>query len=116
MRKLIQSLFLVVAMLMMTLPAHAGMVGTAQLQAAAPASVAIDVAAERLWIEQQLVRGGVPQGDAQGRVAALTDAQVVALHQRIEQEPAGGNALVILILIGIIAEMAGWIDIVPDWP
>ena len=116
MRKLIQSLFLVMATLMMTLPAQAGMVGTAQLQSAPPAPASIDIAAERLWIEQQLVLGGVPQADAQGRVAALTDAQVQALHQRIEQEPAGGNALVILILIGIIAEMAGWIDIVPDWP
>lgn len=96
------------------LPAQAGMVGTAQM--ASGSTLAVELAAigeQRAWIEQQLIAGGVSEADALQRVAAMTDAQVVELHRRIDAEPAGGNAIVWLLVILLITELAGWTDIIP---
>ncbi|MDJ0777035.1 MAG: PA2779 family protein [Gammaproteobacteria bacterium] len=96
------------------LPAQAGMVGTAQM--ASGSTLAVELAAigeQRAWIEQQLIAGGVNEADALQRVAAMTDAQVVELHRRIDAEPAGGNAIVWLLVILLITELAGWTDIIP---
>ena len=46
----------------------------------------------------------------------MTCASVIDLQQRIDELPAGGNALVILILILVITELMGYTDIVPGWP
>lgn len=116
MRKILHCLLFVMATFFVTLPAQAGMVGTAQMQAGSASINLLDVPGQRQWIEQQLVIGGVPQADAQSRVASMTDAQVASIHQRIEQEPAGGNTLVIILLILVITELMGWTDIVPSFP
>ncbi len=96
------------------LPAQAGMVGTAQM--ASDSTLAVEFAGiceQRAWIEEQLIAGGVDEADALQRVAAMTDAQVVELHRRIEAEPAGGNALFWIVVILLITELAGWTDIIP---
>ena len=47
----------------------------------------------------------------------MTDAQVIKIHQRIDEAPAGGaDALIIVILILVITELMGYTDIVPNWP
>ena len=96
------------------LPAQAGMVGTAQMANDSMLTVELaGIGEQRAWIEQQLIAGGVEEADALQRVAAMTDAQVVELHRRIEAEPAGGNAVVWLLVILLISELAGWTDIIP---
>ena len=96
------------------LPAQAAMVGTVQMASDSTLTVEFaGIGEQRAWIERQLIAGGVGESDALQRVAAMTDAQVVALHQRIEAEPAGGNAVVWLLVILLITELAGWTDIVP---
>jgi hypothetical protein len=115
-KKLIQCLLIAATVMAVSLPSQAAMVGTAQLQAN---QVVLDfgsITAQRDWIEEQLVVGGVDATDASLRVAALTDAQVLKIHQRIDKEPAGGNTLVIIFLILIITELMGITDIVPNWP
>lgn len=115
-KKLLQCLLIATAVITVSLPSQAAMVGTAQLQAN---QVAIDfgsITAQRDWIKEQLVTGGVDTVDASLRVAALTDAQVLNIHQRIDKEPAGGNVLVIIFLILVITELMGITDIVPNWP
>jgi len=115
-KKFIQCLLIVTAAMAVSLPSQAAMVGTAQLQAG---ELAIDFASinvKRDWITQQLVIGGVDNAAAKLRVAALTDAQIVKIHQRIDEEPAGGNILVIIFLILVITELMGVTDIVPNWP
>jgi hypothetical protein len=115
-KKLIQCLLIATTVMAVSLPSQAAMVGTAQLQAN---QVVLDfgsITAQRDWIEEQLVVGGVDATDASLRVAALTDAQVLKIHQRIDKEPAGGNTLVIIFLILIITELMGITDIVPNWP
>jgi len=116
-KKLLQCLFLAAVVTAVSLPSQAAMVDTAQPQAS---QVSIDfnsVAAKRDWIKEQLVKGGVDAADASLRVAALTDVQVLKIHQRIDKEPAGGNAtLLIIFLILVITELTGVTDIIPNWP
>jgi hypothetical protein len=115
-KKFLQCLFFATVVTAVSLPSQAAMVGTSQLQAS---ELAIDfgsINAKRDWITQQLVVGGVDNAVAKLRVAALTDAQVLKIHQRIDKEPAGGNTLVIIFLILVITELLGVTDIVPNWP
>ena len=114
--KFMRCLLVAVTALAVSLPGQAGMVGTAQLQDSQLSVDLGNIAAKRSWIEQQLVLGGVEATDATTRVAAMTDAQVIKIHQRIDEAPAGGNAVVILILILVITELMGYTDIVPNWP
>ena len=115
-KKFLQSLFFAAVVTAVSLPSQAAMVDTAQLQVS---QVNIDfssITAKRDWITEQLVKGGVDAADATLRVAALTDVQVLKIHQRIDQEPAGGNVLIIIFLILVITELMGITDIVPNWP
>ncbi len=110
----LRGLLTLLACVAVSLPAQAGMVGTAQMAGGSPLAVELaGIGEQRAWIEQQLIAGGVGEADALQRVAAMTDAQVIALHQRIDAEPAGGNAVVWLLVILLITELAGWTDIIP---
>jgi hypothetical protein len=115
-KKLLQCLLIAAAVMAVSLPSQAAMVGTAQLQTNQVSMDFGSITAQRDWIKQQLVVGGVDAVDAALRVAALTDAQVLKIHQRIDKEPAGGNTLVIIFLILVITELMGITDIVPNWP
>ena len=102
-------------MLLITLPSQAAMIDTAQMQSPAIAMVDVQaVAQQRNWIRQQLEIGGVSKSNAQLRVAAMTDAQVLKIHQRIDEAPAGVSTLIIVILLLVITELLGYTDIVPD--
>ena len=112
--KILQCLLVALAVLGLSLPGQAAMVGTAQLQSDLAQLDLGDIGAKRDWIREQLVLGGVEEALAIQRVAAMTDAQVLELHQRIEQQPAGGaDALVWLLVILLVSELAGWTDIIP---
>ena len=115
--RVFRCLLIACAALAVSLPSHAAIVGTAQIQ---NAQIAIDlgsIAEKRVWITEQLVVGGVNAVDAEQRVAGMTDAQVVQIHQRIDESPAGGaDALIIIILVLVITELMGYTDIIPNWP
>ena len=116
-KHVMQCLLIAVVVMGVSLPSQAAMVGTAQLQAGELAADFAGISAKRDWIMQQLVVGGVDNTLAKSRVAALTDAQVLEIHQRIDKEPAGGNStLIIIFLILVITELMGVTDIVPNWP
>ena len=115
-KKFIQCLLIITAAMAVSLPSQAAMVGTAQLQTGELAIDFAGISAKRDWITRQLLIGGVDNDAAKQRVAALTDAQVLKIHQRIDKEPAGGNVLVIIFLILVITELMGVTDIVPNWP
>jgi len=115
-KKLLQCLLIAAAVIAVSLPSRAAMVDTAQLQANKVVRDFGSITAQRDWIKEQLVAGGVDAADASLRVVALTDAQVLKIHQRIDQEPAGGNTLVIIFLILVITELMGVTDIIPNWP
>ena len=113
MRNIIRCLLIGFTALVVSMPSQAAMVGTAQMQANPQSIELLDIAGQRHWIEEQLVLGGVPRIDAVNRVVAMTDAQVASLHQRIEQEPAGGNVLLIIVLVVLFTELMGYTDFLP---
>jgi len=112
-KRIIRFLFIAFACIATSLPAQAGMVGTAQMQNQAMAIDFADIARQRDWIAAQLEAGGVDKTLAVQRVAAMTDTQVIELHQRIDQQPAGGNAVVVILLILLFTELMGYTDIFP---
>ncbi|MDH3759394.1 MAG: PA2779 family protein [Gammaproteobacteria bacterium] len=114
-----RGLLVVIAALATSLPSQAAMVGTAQMQAGPAAIELTDVAQQREWIRQNLVKGGVSETVAVTRVAAMTDAQVAEVHQRIDELPAAGSTGEVIIIIGlilVITELMGYTDIIPNWP
>ena len=98
--------------------ARAELVGT--LQAVSSAGTrADDVATVHAALAREQVRGrmaalGVDPADVETRVARLTDAELQTLADRIDQLPAGGDALAVIgvvFLVLIILEVVGVIDI-----
>lgn len=112
-KKLIRYLLIAFGALLVSLPSHAAMVGTAQLQVGQAEIDLASIKEKRDWIRQQLITGGVNTADAKLRVAAMTDAQILQLHQRFETEPAGGNVVLAIVLIILITELTGVTDIIP---
>ncbi len=82
-----------------SLPGQAAMVSTANIQADSVVPDISDIASKRQWIKEQLVKGGVSEINANLRVRALIDTQVTALYQRINEKPAGGSAVGLLVLV-----------------
>ena len=111
---MLRCLLVALACLGLGLPAQAAMVGTAQIHADPAALPQGDILAQREWIREQLIVGGVDEADAGMRVAAMTDSQVRQLHQRIDENPAGGNVLLWIVVILLITELTGVTDFVPS--
>ncbi len=118
-RQMLRCLLVIAAALAMSLPSHAAMVGTAQMQANPAAIELVDVTQQREWIRDNLVKGGVSESLAITRVASMTDAQVAEVHRRIDEMPAAGDAGTTILIIGlvlVITELMGYTDIFPNWP
>lgn len=65
-------------------------------------------------VRKQMIDLGVNPGDAQARVAALTDSELQALDQRIDSMPAGGDVLAVIgivFIVLLILELTGVINI-----
>lgn len=98
-------------------PAVAGIVGTADAVAAVQQQehrrVVQDVMA-RAEVRDQMVTMGVDPAEVDGRIAALTDAELATLAGHIDGAPAGGDALAvvgIVFVVLMILEFTGVIDI-----
>lgn len=100
-------------------PVQAGMVGTAQALAAEQSRVDRDELVsllEREDLQRQLSALGVDVQHAQERVAALTDAEVARINQRVAELPAGASALGVVLfifIVFIITDALGVTDIFP---
>jgi hypothetical protein len=107
---------LALALIVLTagLPAQAGMVATDQIQKSGVATEFVDVSTQRDWIEARLLQGGIAQPEAINRVSAMTDVEVAQIYQRIDEAPAGGNILVIALVIFAVLEITGYIDVIPE--
>lgn len=113
MKKIMTSALLAIISLLVVLPGQAAMVGTAQLQ---QQTISVDLQGmpqKREWIHQQLLSAGVGASDASRRVGAMTDMQVAQIHQRIDQVPAGGNVILVILLALVITDVLGYTDIFP---
>jgi hypothetical protein len=61
-----------------------------------------------------MVALGVDPAEVNGRLAALTDAEIAVLARKLDQLPAGGDALAVLgivFLVLLVLELTGTIDI-----
>jgi hypothetical protein len=85
-----------------------------------------DAAADRALVLQTLQRPevqarlqnlGVDPQAARARVAALTDAEVAALAEKIDTAPAGGNDVLVVALIAflvlLMTDILGYTNIFP---
>jgi len=67
-------------------------------------------------VKQRLLAQGVDAADVKARVDALSDSEVQTLAQRIDQLPAGGDGLGIIVFIFVlllITDILGFTDVFP---
>lgn len=97
--------------------ANAGVIGTeaAMLsQERAERIERIHSVLSRDSVQEQLERLGVDPDAAKARVASLSDAELVALDERMHELPAGAGALEVLgivLLVLLVLEIVGVTDI-----
>ena len=98
--------FLAIAMLMLPFQTgQAGMIGTDQAIAAASSQTDRNVVLNFLNRSQtvnEFQALGLDAGAARDRVAAMTDAEVGSLAGKINAVPAGGDGVVVIILVALI--------------
>lgn len=102
-----------------TAPAQAALVGSGEVLSEARAQVdrqqLVDMI-QRDEVGARLEAMGVDPADARARVERMTDAEIAALQQRIDQMPAGGDALGVVLfvfLVFVITDALGATDIFP---
>jgi hypothetical protein len=100
----------------MQAPAAAGVVGTADAIASqdSGARAVVDATLARADVRAELERMGVDAAAIEGRLDALSEAEVATLAGQIGDAPAGGDALAVIgivFVVLIILELVGVIDI-----
>lgn len=97
---------LLVSMGMVSLPAQAVMISTEEaVQLAMPAGnerAAVNALMARADVQAELARFGVDPALAADRVAALSDAEIASLHQRVQSETAGGSVVGVIVFIFVL--------------
>ena len=120
MKNLSKALISLFALLLTTLPATpllAGMLDTDTLIANSSAQFERAELVQRLQsheVREALTRMGVDPADAQRRADRLTDAEVVALHGRLDELPAGGSVVGVLVgvfVVLVITDLIGLTDV-----
>ena len=86
---------------MLLAPAHAAMVSTGDVLSADSSLMTdrdrLNALMQREDIRQEFRRQGVDPNEAAARVAALSDAEVAEISERIDELPAGQSAIGIII-------------------
>lgn len=93
--------------------AHAGVIGTQEalseeMRAATEDQVRASLARDD--VRQAMLQLGVDPADADGRVASLSDAELLRLQGQLDRLPAGGDALAVIgivFLVLLILELVG---------
>ena len=113
-------------MLLLSLPhksAFAGMIGTETVLDATRSQEARDYLNRTLAREDvraSLIAQGIDPLEAKARVDSLSDAEAVSLADQLEELPAGGSALGILVgailivfIVLLITDILGYTDVFP---
>jgi hypothetical protein len=100
----------------MPLPASAGIIATDQVAAGADRA-RLKSLLDRAEVREQMQALGVSPQAARDRVDALSDEEVVALANRLDQLPAGGSdvlAVALLVfLILLVTDILGYTKVFP---
>lgn len=105
--------FLITAMMLGSMPARAGMIGTEQILVQDESTAALSTVQNFMAREQvsaQLAVWGVAPDAIADRVAGLSETELQQLASTIEGQPAGGSALAvvgIVFVVFIILELVG---------
>jgi len=116
-RSLVYALCLAVLNLGSPLVARAELVGTLQAVESGTRAqdyATVSAALARDEVRDQMTALGVDPAVVEARVARLTDPELRSLADRMEQMPAGGDALAVIgivFVVLIILELVGVIDI-----
>jgi hypothetical protein len=112
----------IIGLLALSLPlpaAHAGMIGTETVVNAAQAQQdreRLRSTLNRDDVQAQLIARGVDPAQVQARVDSLTDQEAQSLSSKIDQLPAGGDGLGLLVFIFVvllITDILGFTNIFP---
>jgi hypothetical protein len=112
----------IIGLLALSLPlpaAHAGMIGTETVVNAAQAQQdreRLRSTLNRDDVQAQLIARGVDPAQVQARVDSLTDQEAQSLSGKIDQLPAGGDGLGLLVFIFVvllITDILGFTNIFP---
>jgi hypothetical protein len=100
------------AMMVSSLPAHAGIIGTEQMVAHETRAVHLATVESFMADEQvaaQLMAWGVAPEEVHARVAALSDAELQQLASTMETDPAGGLLVVVgaVFVVLLVLEVLG---------
>ena len=71
---------------------------------------------EREEVQTALTSQGVDLEMAKQRVASMTDEEVRALNQKMDEMPAGSGiviTVVVVFLVLLITDIVGWTDVYP---
>ncbi len=98
----LKKLGLVTLLWLMMLPAHAAMVGTAELLTTTPDRTELVNALQNQEIQQQLIRRGVDPDAAMNRVNQMTEVELASLQGKIDQLPAGAGLSTVELLLVIL--------------
>ena len=100
----------------MPLPASAGIIATDQVAAGAERA-RLKSLLDRAEVREQMQALGVSPKAARDRVDALSDEEVVALANRLDQLPAGGSDVLtvalIVFLILLVTDILGYTKVFP---
>jgi hypothetical protein len=112
------SVLFAVGVISFSIPAQAAMVGTAQIVGVAGGQVLDQkvMQQKRDWIQAELVKSGISPADSVLRVSSMSDNQVMQIHQRMDEMPAGaGAAGTVLFILAVLAvtDLMGVTDIFP---
>jgi hypothetical protein len=91
--------------------ANAGMIGTDQIVSNAVAAdrEAVVQFLGRAEVTSQLSALGIDPAAAKDRVAAMTDDEVRMVAGKIATQPAGGDALGVVLLLLVVGAVVWWI-------
>jgi hypothetical protein len=96
--------------------APAALIGTEQAAAAQPGRALLEQTLARADVVAGLQARGVTVEAAQARVAALTDAEAAQVAAQIDQAPAGGDVLGVIVTIFVvllITDILGFTKVFP---
>lgn len=99
--------------------AQAAMIGTDAIVRAEQAQqdrARLESLLDREEVKQRLLGQGVDAADVKARIDALSDSEVQTLAQRIDQLPAGGDGLGVLVFIFVlllVTDLLGLTDVFP---
>jgi hypothetical protein len=117
MRYLTYVLCAAVALAGVPAPTQAAIIGTDAVMAAearADSVARINRVLEASEVRQRMQALGIAPATVEARLAALTDAELASFADRLDQAPAGGDALEVVglvFLVLLILELVGVIDI-----